>query len=578
MHRIISSHLKTFSNEHEIESMEEQKRFEYFVNYCVASKFYSGRIDPSDITTSDDDAGIDGIIIIADGELVTTEEEINSIFESHKRNIEVEFIFIQSKTSEKLEKKEITNFGVGVYDFLSERPEFPHDDVLSEAHKVFNKIVDNVHKVKGGKPNAKTYFVTTGVWNNERELVASLQLNIKKIKSTGYFGEIECLKLDRDELIKLWSSIHQPVEATVKVKGYIPYENIKGVEEAYICVISAKNFINSLLKDNVLEDNDERIKNGIFEENVRAFLGEDNSVNSKIKVTLDSSETRDRFAILNNGITIVSPDVRVQSDTISLFNYQIVNGCQTSHVLFRNKDLVDDSTMLTVKVIEVNDEDIVNQIVEATNNQSYVADEKFLSLKSKAKNVEVYFNSCNDEANEESKIYFERRENQYDGKGISDSKIFDIRTVARAFSAMFLEIPHIAASYPTQIFEQSGSRLFQDAQNEIAYYCATLALYKFTKLFNSKKLPGNFSKYRWHTLTLLKYIINGNSKAPELNSKKVTPYCQKIVEVLSSPREDFLKNYQVCVDVIEAGGWATKDRLKRSLHTEELKQILMNKV
>jgi len=572
MHRIISSHLKTFSKEYEIEFMDEQKRFEHFVNYCVASKFYSGRIGSSDLTTSDDDAGIDGVIIIADGELVTTEEEINCIFESHKRNVEIDFIFIQSKTSEKFEKKEITNFGDGVYDFLSEEPSFPHDDVLIEAHKVFNKVVDNVHKVKRGKPNAKMYFVTTGVWNDEKELTASLKINLKKIESTGYFGEVECLKLDRDGLIKLWSSIHQPVEATVKVKGYVPYEHIKGVEEAYICVVSAKNFINSLLKDS-----DDRIKSGIFEENVRAFLGEDNSVNSKIKVTLDSSETRDRFAILNNGITIVSPDVRVQNDTISLFNYQIVNGCQTSHVLFRNRDLVDDSTMLTVKVIEVNDEDIINQIVGATNNQSYVADEKFLSLRSKAKNIEVYFNSCNDETNEESKIYFERREKQYSGMGISDSKIFDVRTVARAFSAMFLEIPHTAASYPTRIFEQSGNRLFQDDQNEIAYYCATLALYKFTKLFNSKKLPGDFSKYRWHTLMLLKYVINGNSKTPELNSKKITSYCQKIVEVLSSPREDFLKNYQMCVEVIKAGGWAKKDRLKRSLHTEELKQILMTK-
>ncbi len=75
MHGIIPSHLKTFSQEHEIEFMNEQKRLEHFVNYCVASKYYSGRIDSSDITTSDDDeAGIDGVIIIADGELVTTEE------------------------------------------------------------------------------------------------------------------------------------------------------------------------------------------------------------------------------------------------------------------------------------------------------------------------------------------------------------------------------------------------------------------------------------------------------------------------------------------------------------------------
>lgn len=574
MHRIISSHLKTFSKEHGIEFMDEAKRFEHFVNYCIASKYYSGRIDPTDITTSDEDPGIDGVIIIADGELVTTEEEINAIFESHKRNIEVEFIFIQSKISDKFEKKEITNFGDCVYDFLSDNPEHSYDEILAEAHKIFNKVVENVHKVKHGKPNSRTYFVTTGVWNNEKELVAALKINQKKLEGKGYFDNVESLELDRDQIIKLWSSIHQPVEATVKVKGYVPYENIKGVEEAYICVIPAKNFINSLLKD----DDDDRIKSGIFEENVRAFLGEYNSVNSKIKDTLSSNETRDRFAILNNGITIVSPDVRVQNDTISLFNYQIVNGCQTSHVLFRNKELLtDESTMLTVKVIEVNDADIVNQIVQATNNQSYVADENFLSLKSKAKNIEVYFHSCNDDANEESKIFFERREKQYSGMAISDSKIFDIRTVARAFSAMFLEIPHIAASYPTQIFEQSGNKLFQDDQNEIAYYCASLALYKFNKLFNSKKLPGYFSKYRWHTLMLLKYIINNGSKTPELNSKKITQYCKNIIDVLSSTREDFLKHYQVCVEIIEEGGWATKDRLKRSLHTVELKNILMER-
>ncbi|MGC1246865.1 MAG: AIPR family protein [Spirulinaceae cyanobacterium] len=327
MHRIISSHLKTFSKEHEIESSKETERFEHFVNYCIASKYYSGRIDTSDITTGNDDAGIDGIIIIADGELITTEEEISDIFESHKRNVEIDFVFVQTKTSEKFEKSQITNFSEGVYDFLSEEPELPHGDLLLEAHKIFSKIIDNVSKVKGGKPNAKTYFVTTGIWDEPRELSASLKTNQKKIDSTGYFGKVECLKIDRDELIKLWSSIHQPVEATVRVKGYVPYENIKGVEEAYICVIPAKNFINSILKDD-----EEHIKSGIFDENVRAFLGADNSVNSNIKATLNSSEKRDRFAILNNGITIVSPDVRVQSDSIRIFNYQIVNGCQTSHV------------------------------------------------------------------------------------------------------------------------------------------------------------------------------------------------------------------------------------------------------
>ena len=367
------------------------------------------------------------------------------------------------------------------------------------------------------------------------------------------------------------ATANQPVEATVKVKNYIPFEKITDVSEAYRATILPRRFVES-----VSMGDDDRIRAGIFNENVRSFLGENNDVNSKIIKTLQSDEIRDRFSILNNGVTIVSPDVRVQSDSISMNNYQIVNGCQTSHVLFRNRECLDDNTMLTVKVIEAEHPNVVNQIVEATNNQSYVADEKFLSLKEKAKIVESYFNTCNDEVDNESKIYFERREKQYAGMGIQDVKIFDIRTVARAFTAMFLDIPHTSASYPTLIFTQSGSKLFTDEQHEITYYCATLALYKFASLLNSKKLPSDFGKYRWHTLTLLKYVINIDKKVPQMNSKKIVKYCETIIDKLNTQNRYCLKYYNECKDIINQAGPANKDKLKRKEYINELKEYLPN--
>jgi len=573
MHRIIKTHLKKFIADKGIVEANISKQFEMFVNYCLISRYFTGKFDVVDITTTDEDAGIDGIAIIADGELVTTMEEVEALFSSHKRSIEIEMVFIQSKTSEAFEKKEMTNFGEGVFDFSCEESEFPHDEVLSEASKMFELIIDNVDKVKNGKPNISTYYVATGVWGNTREQTAALKTTQKKIKGTGYFNDVGSYKVDRDELIKIWSSIHQPVEAVVKVKGYVPYNVMDEVEESYIAIIPAKNYVSSLL-----EAEDGKMRGGIFDENVRAYLGENNEVNQKIKETLLNDQFREYFALLNNGITIVSPDVRVQSDSISLSNYQIVNGCQSSHVLFRNRDKLSEDTMITAKVIEVDNPDIVNKIVEATNNQSHVSNEKFLSLKAKSKSVESYFDSWNEESDSDSTVYFERRDNQFSGQGISDTKLFDIRTVARAFASMFLEVPHTAASYPTQIFEQSGDSLFEDSQNEIAYYCATLALYKFNRLFNSKKLPGNFGKYKWHTLMILKYVVNGKSKTPELNSKKITKYCMNIIDALNQPREKQLEYFEICKNIIEKGGWATKDRLKRSLHTKELKDIVLNEV
>lgn len=573
MHRIIKTHLNKFILDKGIEDITVSKQFEMFVNYCIVSRYFTGKFDVHDITTSDDDAGIDGVAIIADGELITTIDEIETLFSSHKRSVEIEMVFIQSKTSEAFEKKEITNFGEGVYDFSCEESEFPHDEILSESKAIFDKIIENVDKVKNGKPNISTYFVATGVWGNTKEQEAALKTTQKKIKGTGYYSSVECHKIDRDQLIRIWSSLHQPVEAVVKVKGYVPYNAMPEVEESYIAIIPAKNYVNSLL-----EGEDGKMRGGIFDENVRAYLGENNDVNQKIKETLLDEQFRDYFALLNNGITIVSPDVRVQSDSISLSNYQIVNGCQSSHVLFRNKDKLTDDTMITAKVIEVDNQDVVNKIVEATNNQSHVSNEKFLSLKTKSKSVESYFDSWNADCDQDSVIYFERRDNQYFGRGINDTKIFDIRTVARAFSSMFLDLPHTAASYPTQIFEQSGSLLFEESQNEIAYYCATLSLYKFNRLFNSKKLPGNFGKYRWHTLMILKYVINGTGKTPELNSKKITEYCTNIINILNQPREKQLEYFEICKKVIEKGGWATKDRLKRALHTKELKDLVVEEI
>ncbi|KYC36338.1 hypothetical protein WA1_42210 [Scytonema hofmannii PCC 7110] len=569
MHKIVKSHLKTFVEEYELHSYKEDKQFEYFVNFCLASKSFSGRINPKDITTYEDDAGIDGIFFLIDGDLVVTLEDANVIFSGHRRNLEVEVVFTQIKTSEGFEKKEIANFSDGVFDFLSDTPALPQGEFIKESKEIFDLIVENVNKIKEGKPRSSMYYCTSGVWEEKKELEGIFSNAKRKIEKSGYFRDVFVSPIDRDKLIKIWTVTQQPVEATVKVKGYIPFEKIRDVSEAYLAIIPAKNFVES-----VLLGEDDRIRAGIFDENVRSFLGEDNDVNSKIIKTLKSDDIRDRFAILNNGVTVVSPDVRVQSDSISMYNYQIVNGCQTSHVLFRNRQLLDENTMLTVKVIEAEHPDVVNQIVEATNNQSYVADEKFLSLKDKAKSVEVYFNTCNEEVDNDSRIYFERREKQYAGLGVQDAKIFDIRTVARAFAAMFLDIPHTSASYPTQIFTQSESRLFADDQHEITYYCSTLALYKFNSLFNSKKLPGDFGKYKWHTLMLLKYVINKNEKLHPMNSKKIEKYCERIIDRLKAPNKDCLKYYKECEDIITKAGLVTKDRLKRSLYTNELKQLI----
>lgn len=92
-----------------------------------------------------------------------------------------------------------------------------------------------------------------------------------------------------------------------------------------------------------------KYKNAVLRYNPRNFLGvgdKENSVNRKIQASILSVSQND-FALLNNGITILADDAKVQPDTgeynlglLKLTNPQIVNGGQTAYtlgVLYDNK-------------------------------------------------------------------------------------------------------------------------------------------------------------------------------------------------------------------------------------------------
>jgi AIPR protein len=570
MHKIVSSHLKRFVIEQSLSGIDESKQFERFSNFSIVYKFYPTRFDINAVTSEDDDCGIDGIAFIIDGELATTPDEAESIFKRPKKNIIVDIIFVQSKRSEKFDRGEILKFGDGVSDFLSSSPNLPQGEFIQNSKDLFDQVIDNVHKIAYGKPNCYLFYVTTGIYSSEREIEATFK-NIKQnIASSGYFKEAEVFPVDRDELVKLWSLTYSGVEAKFEVKGYTPYPEIAGIDEAYIAIVPAKNFVNS-----VLADEDGKLRTFIFQENVRAFLGQENPVNKMIQQTLIDENGRVRFGILNNGITIISPNVKVQSDSIYVENFQIVNGCQTSNVLYENRAILSDETMLTVKVVEATDPNVISDIVRATNSQTKVEDIQFLSLKPIIRKVEEFFEALAEDSDEEVKLYFERRDRQFVGQGIPDKRIFDIKESSRAVASMFLERPDLAARYPTQMLEELNEKLFDEQNKEIAFYTSSLALYRIQLLIGNNKIPYNFGKYKWHMLMCMKYLIGGN-KGPILTSNKFEGFCKKIIEVCKETNDENLTYFKRAEAVINQSGVVSRDRLRAQSYSEDLKRIIVS--
>ena len=63
--------------------------------------------------------------------------------------------------------------------------------------------------------------------------------------------------------------------------------------------------------------------------------------------------------MLNNGVTIVASSISPTGDQFTLTDYQIVNGCQTSNVLFNNKDgQFINNVFVPIKLIATTDDEV----------------------------------------------------------------------------------------------------------------------------------------------------------------------------------------------------------------------------
>lgn len=322
----MKSHVEELAIDFENEAALLAKKFEYFCNYCVVSKHYFGRFNPAVVTTDEDDASLDGIAVIVDGDLITTQDDAKEAFSTHKTNLQVDIVFTQVKSGEQFRKEEIANFKLGLDDFLSLAPKLPNGRFNTETIQVVKVVLGNLKKVRNRRPNCHVYYCTSGVYVAQREIEAAFEVVQKSLVDTEFFYSTQVRPLGRSEIIKLYADLSEKNEAKLPLLDFFGMPKMPGIPQSYVAIVKASDFVTALL-----EDADQNLRESIFEENVRSFLGNNNDVNSAIQQTLQSPEKRSLFSVLNNGITVVAPELTLTPNTkeIHLTNYQIINGCQT---------------------------------------------------------------------------------------------------------------------------------------------------------------------------------------------------------------------------------------------------------
>ena len=235
-------------------------------------------------------------------------------------------------------------------------------------------------------------------------------------------------------------------------------------------------------------------------------------------------------------------------------------------MLYENRDKLDDSIMVSLKVVETKNEDVFSDLVRATNSQTKIEETQFLSLRPIVKRIEDYFNTYE---GKDGRLYFERRDRQYVGRDIPAVRTFSVNIAAKCVGSMFLKRPDLAYRYPKRMYELLSEQIFSDDTKEIVFYSSCLSLYRLHLLVASAEIPQNMRKYKWHILVLVGAIVAGK-EIPKLNSRSMESYCQKIIDAFAKSGSSVLGPFHQAVDIISSMDDITDDLLKRQIVMREM--------
>ncbi len=522
-----------FANRWGLSVANDDEKFQAFAAYTLLRKMH--RVDVRDIQShivdGDGDGGIDAIGVLVNKSPVFTLEALRSqLASSADESATVQFVFVQATTSPTFNAQKMISSTFGVEQFFR--------TVEGEENNLFNDAVGNyirlaqeiffVHRIKlAVRPTCFFYYATQGRWEDQREPAASLRHLEQALKKTELFLSVEARAIDAAFLREAYPSFRRSVTKEIDLIEPGVFPGTTGVSHAYHGLARARSFVELVSTD------DGDLNNDLFYDNVRDFQG-DTKINKEIALTIKRSPRA--FPLYNNGVTIVAHSIERTGNTFLMHDFQIVNGCQTTNVLFENKDLIDGDTAVPLKLIATRNRDMVTEIIRATNSQTAVEDGVLESLTTFTNRLEDWYNEAEKDRPDSHRIYFERRSGQYDRNDrIFPRNIVSLPEQAAAFVGMFLNAPHNSRHNYDDLYKLHKRDLFvvdpKKDHSPAPYHAsgaAAVAVERWLGSLTDKDQRRDMRPYKYHLLMLLRVSIAGADR-PLLNNKRIDDYCDKIV-------------------------------------------------
>jgi hypothetical protein len=525
MDRITKSFLTEFAEQHELTNLPESEQFERFAAYIATRRHYNGEtFDTDDIHTGGGgDLGIDAAAILVNGALVRDVETL----EDHgdvSGHFDATFVFVQADRGASFEGKKVSDFGFGVKDFFEPAPKLARNEKISATIEIMEALYQQGAKFRPGNPVCRLYYVTTGIWNGEGDLEARRRAVETDLRNMQIFRDIEFYCLGAEQLQQAYRNTKNAVVREFAFPGKSLLPDIAGVGEAYIGFVSLPEFLK------LVEDDSGDILGSVFLENVRDWQEYRAPVNDEIRETIVSDHA-DRFVVMNNGITMIARNLRtLRGNQLQVEDFQIVNGCQTTNVLFDQKDVAKENISIPLRLIVTDDESVIKSIIRGTNRQTRVEEDQFFALTDFAEQLEDYFETFP----EDVRVYYERRSGQYSRRAIHNTRIVPHRTLVKLVASMFLDIPHQAARRYSSLRDMVGKDIFAKGHKLEPYYVSAFGAYKLDVGFRTGRIDSKLKAARFHILLAMRYLSNADPM-PQKNARDMEAYCKKIMNTLWDP-------------------------------------------
>lgn len=459
--------------------------------------------------------------------MVRDADDFDAIVDRGTRNV-VEFVFIQSKTSSRFNAADIGNFLYGVEQFFERQPSLTLNANILCAKSLSDHIFQNIIQLQEN-PSLHLYYVSSGSWSNDNDPALRLREGQGRLSRKNLFSDVVIKPIDASSLKSTYREQQIQVEKEIEFSQSATFPEIEGVEQAFIGILSGEQFIELVSRD------DGELNRELFYHNVRDFQGA-NDVNEEIHETV-SSENRKSFPLFNNGVTVVARSIQRIDNRFVVSGPQIVNGCQTTHVLHLNRANVDEEVFIPIKLVATDRSEIVANIIKANNRQTAIVPDAWASLTQFHKELEDYYRQ-NTFQGKSDKIYYERRSKQYlfDNE-VKQANVVTLSRQTQAFVGMFLNQPHSHHRYYGELLRAYENRIFVGNHRLEPYYASGVALLAVERLAHAVKLfDPELLHYKYHILMLMRLSIAGKAM-PNLNSKSVGSYALTIVDALRNPEK-----------------------------------------